>query len=271
MPMMDNHGAVREASSMRHHTLLLGGTTEARLLAERLAARPDLRVTLSLAGRTANPASLPVPVRTGGFGGAEGLAAYLRAERVAVLLDATHPYAARISANAHRAAQQAGVPMLALRRPAWQPTPEDDWREVADVAAACAALGTVPRRVFLALGRQEVAGFAAAPHHRYLIRSVDPIEPPLPMPDVTCVTARGPFTLADDMALLAAHGIEAIVCKNSGGSASAAKLVAARARRLPVFLLARPALPDAPHVTGVDEALAWLDHALAPAPSRRDV
>ncbi len=236
-------------------------------MAERLATRRDVCVTLSLAGRTANPASLPVPVRIGGFGGAEGLAAYLRTERIAALLDATHPYAAKISANAHHAAQQAGVPMLALRRPPWQPTPEDDWRDVADVAAACAALGPLPRRVFLALGRQEVAGFAAAPHHRYLIRSVDPIEPPPPMPHVTCLTARGPFTLADEAALLDAHGIEAIVCKNSGGSASLAKLVAARARRLPVFMLDRPALPDVPHVTTPGEALAWLDHAL----SRRGV
>ncbi len=264
---MDNHGAPGEALAMGHHILLLGGTTEARALAERLAARADLRVTLSLAGRTANPAALPVPVRVGGFGGVEGLADYLRAEGVTVLLDATHPYAARISANAHLAARQVGVPLLALRRPPWEGTSADDWRDVADVTAACAALGDAPRRVFLALGRQDVAGFAQAPQHRYLIRSVDPIDPPPPMPDVTCLTARGPFTLADEVALLAAHGIEAIVCKNSGGSASFAKLVAARARRLPVFLLARPMMPEGLAFASVAETLAALDHAL----SRRDV
>lgn len=263
--MMDNHAVPGEASAMAHHLLLLGGTTEARALAERLAARGDLRVTLSLAGRTANPAALPVPVRVGGFGGAEGLADYLRAERVEVLLDATHPYAARISANAHHAAQRAGVPLVALRRPAWVPQPGDDWREVADVAAACVALGEARRRVFLALGRQEVAGFAAAPQHRYLIRSVDPVV--APAPDCVCLTARGPFRLEDEMALLEAHGIEAIVCKNSGGAASFAKLEAARAMRLPVLMLARPALPAGPACATVEEALVALDHVL----SRRGV
>jgi len=237
------------------------------MLAERLAARADLHLTLSLAGRTMNPAALPVPVRIGGFGGAEGLAAYLRAERIDLLVDATHPYAARISANAHRAALEARLPLVALRRPAWQRRPEDDWRDVADVDAACAALGAAPRRVFLALGRQEVAGFVQAPQHRYLIRSVDPIDPPLAVPDITCLTARGPFSLEEEERLLDAHRIEAIVCKNSGGAASFAKLEAARARRLPVFMLARPILPEGPRCNSVAEALAALDHAL----SRRDV
>ena len=260
--MMDSQAAPGDASAMARHLLLLGGTSEARALAERLGGRGDLRVTLSLAGRTAKPAALPVPVRVGGFGGAEGLAEYLRAQRVDVLLDATHPYAARISANAHAAAQAAGVPLVALRRPAWVPGPGDDWREVADVAAACVALGTAPRRVFLALGRQEVAGFAAAPQHRYLIRSVDAFAPP--MPDCVCVTARGPFRLEDELALLAAHGIEAIVCKNSGGRASFAKLEAARAKRLPVLMLARPEPPPGPACATVEEAVAALDHALCP-------
>ncbi len=260
--MMDNQGTAREASSMRPHLLLLGGTTEARLLAEALAGRGDLDVTLSLAGRTQHPLAMPVPVRVGGFGGAEGLEAWLREYRVAALLDATHPYAARISANAALAARRAGVPLLCLARPAWVPEAGDDWRPVADVAAACAALGAAPRRVFLALGRQEVAGFASAPQHRYLIRSVDPITPPPPMPDVTCLTARGPFTLEDEARLLDAHGIEIIVCKNSGGTASHAKLVAARARGLPVLMLRRPDMPDAPCVTNVRAALDWLAHAL---------
>ncbi len=248
---------------MRPHLLILGGTTEARALAERLAGREGLQVTLSLAGRTLHPVAMPVPVRSGGFGGAAGLEAWLREQRIDLLLDATHPYAARISANAALAAQAAGVPLLALRRPAWVPVSGDDWRAVADVAAACAALGSAPRQVFLALGRQEVAGFEQAPQHRYLVRSVDPIIPPPPMPHVTCLTARGPFTLADEETLLDTHRIEAIVCKNSGGGASFAKLVAARARGLPVFMLNRPALPEAPQVSTVEAALDWLDHALS--------
>jgi len=219
-------------------------------------------VTLSLAGRTQRPLAMPVPVRVGGFGGAEGLEAWLRDQRVAALLDATHPYAARISANAAMAARRAGVPLLVLARPAWEPGAGDDWRQVADVAAACAALGAAPRRVFLALGRQEVAGFAAAPQHRYLIRSVDPVTPPPPMPDVTCLTARGPFALENEERLLDAHRIEVIVCKNSGGTASRAKLLAARARRLPVLMLQRPPPPEAPSVASVAAALDWLVHAL---------
>lgn len=219
-------------------------------------------MTLSLAGRTQSPVAMPVPVRVGGFGGAEGLEAWLRDHRVAALLDATHPYAARISANAAVAARRAGVPLLALARPAWVPEPGDDWRPVADVAAACAALGAEPRRVFLALGRQEVAGFADAPQHRYVIRSVDPIIPPPPLPYATCLTARGPFTLEDEARLLDAHRIEAIICKNSGGTASFGKLRAARARGLPVLMLQRPAPPEAPQVTDVATALDWLSHAL---------
>src|ERR1700686_57100 len=130
--------------------LILGGTTEARRLAERLAGRQDLAVTLSLAGRTANPAAQPVPVRIGGFGGAEGLAAYLAAERIDALIDATHPYAAIIAANAARARRAAGVPLLALRRPAWVAVAGDRWSEAADAGAAMQVLGEAPRRVFLA-------------------------------------------------------------------------------------------------------------------------
>ena len=137
--------------------LILGGTTEARLLAERLAARPDLAVTLSLAGRTANPVAQPVPVRSGGFGGPQGLADYLVAERIDALIDATHPYAAIMSANAAQAASSSGVPLLALRRPPWVAVAGDRWIEADDAAAAVRALGEVPRRVFLALGRNDIA------------------------------------------------------------------------------------------------------------------
>ena len=146
--------------------LILGGTTEARRLAEGLARRHDLAVTLSLAGRTAHPVAQPVPVRIGGFGGAQGLADYLAAERIDALIDATHPYAAIIAANAARAAGAAGVPLLGLRRPPWMAVAGDRWIEVDDVAAAVRALGEAPRRVFLALGRNEIAAFETAPQHR---------------------------------------------------------------------------------------------------------
>ena len=242
--------------------LILGGTSEARGLAERLAGRAGLDITLSLAGRTMSPAALPVPVRSGGFGGVAGLADYLRQERIDILIDATHPYASKISANAVAAAREARVPFVALRRPPWSKMPGDHWTEVDDVRAAVAALGGVPRRVFVALGRNELVPFVAAPQHHYLFRSVDPVEPPLPLPQVKYVTGRGPFSEADDRVLLTLHRLDAVVAKNSGGSATYGKIAAARALGIEVVMLRRPPMPDAPTVSTVDEAVAWLDHAL---------
>jgi precorrin-6A/cobalt-precorrin-6A reductase len=240
--------------------LILGGTTEARRLAERLASRSDLDVRLSLAGRTSNPVPHPVPIRIGGFGGADGLAQYLEAERIDRLIDATHPYAAVMSQNAAQAARRAGVPLLALRRAAWQPVAGDRWTEVADTREAAVALGETPRRVFLALGRNEIAVFEAAPQHVYLVRSVDPVEPPLAVPHATYIQARGPFREADDHALLAAHSIDVVVSKNSGGDAAYGKIAAARSLGTAVILLRRPALPDVPAVGRIEDAMAWLDH-----------
>jgi precorrin-6A/cobalt-precorrin-6A reductase len=241
--------------------LILGGTTEARLLSERLAPRRDLAVTLSLAGRTSNPVPHPVPLRVGGFGGAKGLAEVLRAERIDRLIDATHPYAAQMSVNAVRAAELARVPLLALRRPPWRPVAGDRWTEVADTHDAARALGAAPRRVFLALGRNEIAPFETAPQHHYLVRSVDPVEPPLAVPHATYIRARGPFREDDDRALLAAHQIDVVVSKNSGGSAAYGKIAAARTLGIEVIVLRRPALPDVTSVDTIDDAVAWLDHA----------
>jgi precorrin-6A/cobalt-precorrin-6A reductase len=243
--------------------LILGGTLEARQLAGQLASRANLSVTLSLAGRTAAPATQPVPVRIGGFGGAEGLAAYLSGESIDALIDATHPYAAKISANAARAAAVARMPFLLLHRPAWTPVAGDSWTEVADTKEAVRALGSAARRIFLALGRQELDPFAAVPQHHYLIRSVDPIDPPLPVPQAIYVTGRGPFTAADDHSLLTAHGIDVIVAKNSGGTATYGKIAAARALGLPVILLRRPRLPVVPTVARVEDAVRWIDHGCA--------
>jgi precorrin-6A/cobalt-precorrin-6A reductase len=248
--------------------LILGGTTEARRLAERLADRADLAVTLSLAGRTMTPAPQPVPVRLGGFGGSQGLADHIAATRIDVLVDATHPYAATISANAARAAALAKVPLVALRRPAWVAVPGDRWTEVADTAGAVAALGRVPRHVFLALGRQEIAPFATAPQHRYLVRSVDPVTPPLDVPHAVYVVARGPFADIDERSLLTRHRIDIIVAKNSGGSATYGKIAAARALGLAVVMLRRPALPQVAAIETVDDAVAAIGHALAPAAAR---
>jgi precorrin-6A/cobalt-precorrin-6A reductase len=253
--------------------LILGGTTEARHLAERLVPRADVTVTLSLAGRTAAPAALPVPVRIGGFGGAAGLAAFLEGQAIDVLIDATHPYAAQISANAAEAAARALIPLLAIERPAWEPVESDRWIEVADMPTAVAALGSVARRVFLALGRNELRPFEAAPGHFYLIRSVDPVTPPLALPQAEYLTGRGPFDEAAEEKLLAAHRIDVIVAKNSGGAATYGKIAAARRLGLPVIVLQRP--PPRTQVAGnimtagnVEEMLARLDHLLASTTAR---
>ena len=248
--------------------LILGGTTEARTLGERLARRGGLDVTLSLAGRTASPVPHAVPVRVGGFGGVAGLADYLAKERIDALIDATHPFANIISANAAAAARQTAVPFIALRRPPWTTIAGDRWIDVGDAAAAVSAIGEKPRRVFVALGRNELKPFATAPQHFYLIRSVDPVDPPLPVPFATYVTARGPFSEANDRALMSEHAIEVVIAKNSGGSAAYGKIAAARALGIDVIMLRRPAAPAAPAVETVDDAIAWLDHALTSAAAR---
>jgi len=248
--------------------LILGGTAEARQLAGRLAKRAEFDVTLSLAGRTASPAAQGVPVRSGGFGGAAGLADYLKSERIDALIDATHPYAGVISANAVEAARRGNVPFVALRRPPWVAIAADRWTEVSDVGAAVRALGAEPRRVFVALGRNELAPFAAAPQHRYLIRSVDPVDPPLALPHVTYVTGRGPFKEDDDRALMTAHRIEVAIAKNSGGSATYGKIAAARSLGIGVIILRRPPTPDTAAVETVEDTIAWLDHAFASATAR---
>ena len=247
--------------------LILGGTTEARLLGERLARRGSLDVTLSLAGRTASPVPHAVPVRIGGFGGAEGLATHLTVERVDVLIDATHPYATMISANAAEAARNIGIPFLVLHRPPWNAAAGDRWTEVDDTSAAVRAIGRAGRNVFVALGRNELAPFVSAPQHAYLVRSVDPIDPPLPLPRVTYVTARGPFREADDRALMAAHQTGVVISKNSGGSAAYGKIAAARALGIEVIMVRRPP-PPAAAVSTIEGAVAWLDHALTSTAAR---
>lgn len=253
---------------MTHRILILGGTTEARQLAGRLAARGDCAVILSLAGRTVSPVAQGVPVRSGGFGGAEGLARYLEETATDLMIDATHPYAARISANAEAAARQTRGRLMALRRSQWEPVDGDRWTFADDVAGAVKALGEKKRRVFLALGRQEVAAFEAAPQHFYLIRSVDPVDPPLAVPDGAYVLARGPFDEADERALLAEHRIDAVVSKNSGGDATYGKIAAAQALGVEVIMVRRPVLPQVPAARTVDDLMAMVDHLFGPVAER---
>jgi precorrin-6A/cobalt-precorrin-6A reductase len=155
-----------------------------------------------------------------------------------------------------------------LRRPPWIAVAGDRWIEVSDPAAAVRMLGPTPRRVFVALGRQELAPFSKAPQHRYVIRSVDPVEPPLLLPHVIYVTARGPFSEAGDRKLMTAHQIDVVVAKNSGGTATYSKIAAARALGIEVIMVRRPPEPEAPAVETVDDAVAWLAHALTSAAAR---
>ncbi|OQD57211.1 cobalt-precorrin-6A reductase [Streptomyces phaeoluteigriseus] len=245
---------------MSAHVLVLGGTTEARELAAVLAAHPGVRVTSSLAGRVSRPGALAGDVRIGGFGGAEGLAAWLGEHGVHAVVDATHPFASGITANAATAASAAGRPLVVLRRPGWRPGPGDRWHPVGSLAEAAELLPALGRRVFLTTGRLGLAAFAHLTGPHFVVRSVEPPEPPMP-PDTELVLARGPFTVTDELALLREHRIDVLVTKDSGGAATAAKLTAARRLGLPVVVVRRPPLPDGvtvvPDVAGALERLGF--------------
>lgn len=194
----------------------------------------------------------------GGFGGIDGLAAFLQTERISHVIDATHPFAAQMSRNAVAACAATAVPLIALERDPWSAGDGDHWTHVPDLFTAVAALGDAPRRVFLAIGRQTLAAFAGAPQHHYLLRLVDPPSEPLPLPRAEAVIARGPFDVAGDRALLQGHRIDIIVAKNAGGAGAEAKLVAARELGLPVVLIDRPWVPDRHVARSVDEVMTWL-------------
>jgi precorrin-6A/cobalt-precorrin-6A reductase len=234
--------------------LVLGGTGEARRLATALVAE-GVDVLTSLAGRVADPALPPGEVRIGGFGGAEGLIGWLRANPVRAVVDATHPFAAVMTASAARAAEVTGVPLLRLQRPGWTAQPGDDWRWVGSLEEAADAVAGFGH-VFLTTGRTGLGAFAGLTQE-VVVRSVDPPEPPLPA-RTTVVLGRGPFSVADELALLREHRVDVVVTKNSGGHLTEAKLTAARELGLPVVLVRRPPLPPGvPTVATVDEALAW--------------
>jgi precorrin-6A/cobalt-precorrin-6A reductase len=242
---------------MSPNLLILGGTTEARRLADAVA-QAGLRGTVSYAGRVERPYPTALPHRIGGFGGVDGLRAHLRAEGVTHVVDATHPFAAQMSANAVAACAAEGVALAALTRPAWQAGPGDDWRRLPDIAGAVAALAGPPRRVMLAVGRMHLEAFAVNPQHFYLLRLVDAPEVPPPFPHCAVEVSRGPFTEAEDRALMQRHGIELVVSKNAGGSGARAKLDAARALGLPVLMIDRPALPARRALHDPGAVLDWI-------------
>ncbi|GLY50756.1 cobalt-precorrin-6A reductase [Lentzea sp. NBRC 102530] len=244
--------------------LILGGTGEARDLARRLAAAssnagasttPRCRVVSSLAGRVSNPALPAGEVRVGGFGGPDGLAQWLRDNDVRAVVDATHPFARQITANAVEACHRVGVPLLVLRRPGFEARP--GWLWVDGVAEAARSLPG--ERVFLTTGRQDLAEFAGCPQW-FLARMVEPPEPPLPQ-RIEVLLSRGPFTVDGELGLMRSREIDVLVTKDSGGPMTSAKLDAAELLGIPVVVVRRPPLPPVETVTSVDAAVSWLGTA----------
>lgn len=234
--------------------LILGGTTEARALAQGLRDLPGARI--SLAGATRHAIALPLPTRRGGFGGAEGFADYLGAENITAVLDATHPFAVRITARSRAVCDRLGVPYRQLLRPPWAPGPRDRWHLLADPAAVLDAL-PAGVAVFLATGRQTLGDFAAIGARRVFVRVIDTPDAPFPFAEGGYIVGRPPFALSDEMALFTRLGIDWLVTKNSGGAPGWAKLEAARSLGLPVAMIDRPPGPCDRVLDSVSEASDW--------------
>jgi precorrin-6A/cobalt-precorrin-6A reductase len=258
---------VPETESPRR-LLLLGGSTEARELAEVLV--PDSRVDLivSLAGRTTQPAPGSGRLRSGGFGGRDGLERYLRSEQIALVVDATHPFSTTMPFHAADACGEVGVPLLKLSRPAWSAVAGDHWIEVDTLQQAAAVLiDHGARRVLLTTGRQELDAFRGLHGLTFFVRAIEP-------PDLrgfeaaSMLLARGPFDFQGEYALLRDLAIDTLVTKNSGGDATAAKLQAARELGVEVIMVRRPPLPNVTVVESVDAACRWVsDHLVRPGTS----
>lgn len=257
--------------------LILGGTSEARALAALIGADARFDGLLSLAGRTATPAPLPIQVRSGGFGGADGLARFLIDGGFEAVIDATHPFAINISANAVAAAHATGLALGTLLRKPWTEEPGDRWIKVPDARCAADALGAAPRRVFLTVGRLELGAFAAAPQHSYIARTIDPPQDVALPPNFTLIQARPPFDIEAEQRFLGDQCIDVLVSKNSGGADTYAKIAAARALHLPVVMVDRPLKPAGVELASAAEAVSWLVELRAaheppsPAVSRRGV
>jgi precorrin-6A/cobalt-precorrin-6A reductase len=240
--------------------LILGGTGEAAALARAVSARfgDALQVTTSLAGRTERPLPLPGQIRFGGFGGSAGLATYLLQHRTDCLIDATHPFAARISAAARLACEQANIPRLMLLRPPWRRHRLDRWIEVDNMEAAAVTVGRIGRRAWLTVGASEIACFRAVADVRFLVRLVDPPRQRLPLARYEVIVGRGPFTLAEERRRFEQYAIDVLVCKASGGAATEAKLVAARDFGIPVVIVRRPPPEPGDAVETIEAALDWI-------------
>ncbi len=247
------------------HLLILGGTAEAARLASAARERfgSALAVTSSLAGRTRAPGALAGAVRTGGFGGVAGLVGWLRAERVGLVVDATHPFARQISANARQACDAEDVPRLIFARAPWWAESGDRWRCVSGLDTAAALLPDIARRAFLSLGSAHLSAFSGLRGVHLVVRMIDPPNGHLPLADYSIVLGRGPFDRAAEIDLLRRERIDVVVSRNSGGAATVAKLHAARTLNLPVVMIAPPAREAGECVESLEGALQWITDRLA--------
>ncbi|WP_270730856.1 cobalt-precorrin-6A reductase [Shimia sp. Alg240-R146] len=236
--------------------LILGGTTEASLLARAVADR-GVDAVFSYAGRVAAPKTQPVPTRIGGFGGVVGFANYIQQHNITHVVDATHPFAAQMSWNAYHGCEAAGVPLVAFSRPVWTAGDGDNWTHVANIDGAVSTLRGPARRVLLALGKQSVSAFASKPQHHYILRLVDVPQIAPDLPSHSIVVSRGPFDVAGDRALMQSHGVDLVICKNSGGVGAEAKLFAARELGVPVVMIDRPEVPTRQEMSTIKSVLDW--------------
>lgn len=239
--------------------LILGGTGEAFSLAKLLDASGGFDIISSLAGRTRYPTEPPGQLRSGGFGGVAGLLEYLRSDSIEAVVDATHPYAARISSNAAKACNAINIPHVQLLRPAWQEKPEDHWIPVTTVRnAAAEILRNGFQRIFLTTGRQELKPFTAIKDRWFLLRMIDQPKSPFGFEQSEIILSRGPFDTDAEAALMQEHRIDAIVTKNSGGTATYGKVEAAQRLKLPVIIIQRPSAAEGNSVTTAGQAAKWL-------------
>ncbi len=238
--------------------LILGGTGDSAALVAKISPLPQFELVTSLAGRTQHPTLPEGAVRTGGFGGTVGLIQYLRDEGIEILIDATHPFAVQMSWQAAAAAAEVKIPFLMLVRPPWTAVAGDRWITVETVEAAAQSIPTNASRVFLTIGRQHIAPFAALTQTWFLIRSIDPPASDRELPPGELLLDRGPFDIQSERQLLQDYRIDAIVSKNSGGSATYAKIIAARELGIPVVMVQRPVMPAGTQVPDAETAMAWL-------------
>ncbi|MEJ2122467.1 MAG: cobalt-precorrin-6A reductase [Alphaproteobacteria bacterium] len=243
--------------------LILGGTQDAAAIARAFADDPAIHTISSLAGRTRAPRALAGEVRSGGFGGADGLAQYLEDAQIDAVIDATHPFAVAISRHAAEACERAGVPRVQLQRPPWTVQDGDRWIEVDDVDAAARVLPQHGRRAFLTIGRQEIPAFASVRDVWFLVRLIDPPAEPIALASFELISQRGPFEAAAEAALMRAQAIEVLVSKNSGGTATYGKIEAARRLSVPVVMIRQPPRQPGDHAADAEEACAWLRERFA--------